>query len=276
VSDIFISHVEEDADLALAIAIDLEESGYTTWVYEVDSLPGVSYLIQTGRAIEQSKALVLIVSQYSLSSNQVSREVVRAHESGRRFVPLLRDVTHNDLEQRQPEWREAMGAATSIRISSEGLAEVLPRVVFGLKTLDVHGSGVTDKARTSILAKALDDVQSHPAIARPDEADNRIELVVREIGLEERAIVFNAVHNTRIVIGRSSDCDVVLSDASASRKHAMLWFDKGKGWSLEDLHSTNGVHVNGKRVRAADIAPGDEIDIGGCHIVVRGYNLPVK
>ena len=47
-SDVFIAHVEEDADVALEIALSLEEAGYTTWCYEVDSIPGPSYLIQTG------------------------------------------------------------------------------------------------------------------------------------------------------------------------------------------------------------------------------------
>jgi pSer/pThr/pTyr-binding forkhead associated (FHA) protein len=31
---------------------------------------------------------------------------------------------------------------------------------------------------------------------------------------------------------------------------------------LEDLQSTNGTQVNGKRVRSTELAPGDEIQIG--------------
>ncbi len=37
-SEIFISHVEEDADIALEIALGLEEAGYTIWCYEIDSI----------------------------------------------------------------------------------------------------------------------------------------------------------------------------------------------------------------------------------------------
>ncbi|MFC2021478.1 toll/interleukin-1 receptor domain-containing protein [Chloroflexota bacterium] len=51
-SDIFISHVEEDSVVALEIALELEEAGYTTWSYEIDSMPGPSYLVQTGEAVE--------------------------------------------------------------------------------------------------------------------------------------------------------------------------------------------------------------------------------
>lgn len=38
-SHIFISHVEEDADIALEIALGLEEAAYKTWSYETDSIP---------------------------------------------------------------------------------------------------------------------------------------------------------------------------------------------------------------------------------------------
>ena len=60
-SDVFIAHVEEDAEVALEIALGLEEAGYSTWCYEVDSIPGPSYLIQTGRAVAASKVVVVII-----------------------------------------------------------------------------------------------------------------------------------------------------------------------------------------------------------------------
>ncbi len=39
VSDVFISHVEEDEGIALAIAQGLQQAGYTTWRYEENSQP---------------------------------------------------------------------------------------------------------------------------------------------------------------------------------------------------------------------------------------------
>ena len=61
-SDIFISNVEEDDCIAIAVGRELETSGYTTWLYERDSLPGPAYLHQTGEAISKSQAFVLIIS----------------------------------------------------------------------------------------------------------------------------------------------------------------------------------------------------------------------
>lgn len=99
-SDVFISHVEEDSDVSLELALGLEKAGFTTWCYERDSIPGTSYLIQTGRAIEQCKAVILVISPHSLGSNQVTKEVVRAHETGKQFIPVLRDITHPEFQNR--------------------------------------------------------------------------------------------------------------------------------------------------------------------------------
>jgi hypothetical protein len=64
-----------------------------------------------------------------------------------------------------------------------------------------------------------------------------------------------------LVLGRSSRCDVVLSDLSVSRRHARLFFRDGK-WLLQDLASTNGTLVNGRRVGRCELRPGDRLLVG--------------
>ena len=49
-------------------------------------------------------------------------------------------------------------------------------------------------------------------------------------------------------VGRSPDCDFVLSDPWISRSHAMLQRMEGGGFFLIDLGSRNGSFVNGRRV----------------------------
>jgi pSer/pThr/pTyr-binding forkhead associated (FHA) protein len=64
------------------------------------------------------------------------------------------------------------------------------------------------------------------------------------------------------VIGRSRDCDVVLSDQNVSRKHAEVRPSGGK-WIVKDLGSTNGVKVNGRRITGPQsLKPGDTIELG--------------
>lgn len=139
--DVFISYVREDAGIAHEIAFGLEISGYSTWHYERDSDPGPSYLDQIDEAIEQCKAIILILSPDSLNSPQVDIEVIRAHESGKHFIPLMRNITHEDFQKSRRGWRMALGAATSIPIPLEGVSPILPNILRGLKKLDVLPSG---------------------------------------------------------------------------------------------------------------------------------------
>jgi WD40 repeat protein len=146
---IFISHAEADASVAIEIARGLEAAGYTTWLYEAHGLPGVSYLEQTGSAIESARIFLLLISPASLGSKQVDSEVVRAHESARMFVPVLLGLTHAEFQQRRPAWRQAVGSATSIQVPAAGVTAVLPRLLLGLKAL-----GVEPEARPQAIPSA--------------------------------------------------------------------------------------------------------------------------
>ena len=67
------------------------------------------------------------------------------------------------------------------------------------------------------------------------------------------------------IIGRKSDCDIVLSDPSASRLHAELIFDvEEDSITITDLGSTNGTFVNREKiVRPKALSHDDVIRIGG-------------
>jgi Domain of unknown function (DUF4388)/FHA domain len=67
--------------------------------------------------------------------------------------------------------------------------------------------------------------------------------------------------NREIVIGRSSDLDMVLVEDMVSRKHAKIITDD-QGVSIQDLGSTNGTFVNGEKIRKVDLKDGDRILIG--------------
>jgi hypothetical protein len=67
--------------------------------------------------------------------------------------------------------------------------------------------------------------------------------------------------NKQVVIGRSSELDMVLVEDMVSRKHAKIAVQAGK-ITIEDLGSTNGTFVNGEKVRTARLKEGDRILIG--------------
>lgn len=63
------------------------------------------------------------------------------------------------------------------------------------------------------------------------------------------------------VFGRGSNCDVVLTEKKASRKHCEIR-RRGLSFFLKDLNSANGISVNGAPVKEAELVPGDLIEIG--------------
>lgn len=64
------------------------------------------------------------------------------------------------------------------------------------------------------------------------------------------------------VIGRHPECDIVLASDGVSGRHCMVTL-KGNGWLLEDLRSSNGVFVNGSRIRSPRLVTSkDQISLG--------------
>ena len=68
-----------------------------------------------------------------------------------------------------------------------------------------------------------------------------------------------------VCIGRLPECDVVLSDPNASRRHAEVR-RRGNDFIVVDLGSTNGTKVNGAGIRERRLNDGDEIALGGTRI----------
>jgi FHA domain/Domain of unknown function (DUF1707) len=70
-------------------------------------------------------------------------------------------------------------------------------------------------------------------------------------------------HPRPTTIGRSLDCDCVITEPSVSRRHASLR-RVGERWLLRDLGSSNGTRVNGMRVtEEVEVRPGDQLNLGG-------------
>ena len=64
-----------------------------------------------------------------------------------------------------------------------------------------------------------------------------------------------------VTIGRNKRSSIVLHDEHASRKHAHILFQGGR-WVLEDLDTTNGTRLNGRRVKQQVLESNHVITIG--------------
>src|SRR4051794_1827684 len=70
-----------------------------------------------------------------------------------------------------------------------------------------------------------------------------------------------------VVVGRHPRCDVRLESSQVSRRHCCLSTADGEV-RVCDLDSTNGIRINGRRVRSGRLRPGDVLTIAHYHYVL--------
>ena len=76
------------------------------------------------------------------------------------------------------------------------------------------------------------------------------------------------VNSSRVVLGRSRECDIRVDDANVSRRHVELVQESPTVWVVEDLGSTNGTQLNGRPLTGrARLDDGDRIAIGSTELV---------
>ncbi len=95
-----------------------------------------------------------------------------------------------------------------------------------------------------------------------------IELRINELANGERRCVLDSFP---IIIGRSEEADMQLTDPWASRVHCGLDCVHGE-FVLRDLESHNGTWVNREQVAEKVLSVGDAIDIGTTRIIVVGLD----
>jgi hypothetical protein len=95
-----------------------------------------------------------------------------------------------------------------------------------------------------------------------------------ELGVERELVTVtvdgtqHTIDKQSVVIGRSKDCDIRISDPNISRRHAEIR-QEGTAYWLIDLESTNGSTVNGRRQQRAKLESDDRITLGSTDLVFR-------
>jgi pSer/pThr/pTyr-binding forkhead associated (FHA) protein len=100
-----------------------------------------------------------------------------------------------------------------------------------------------------------------PTTAAPRPGGAARSYVLRFISGKYQGGEFPIVPDKQILVGRSSDLDMVLVEDMVSRKHARIAMQTDQIW-IEDLGSTNGTFVNGEKIKRARLKEGDRVLIG--------------
>ncbi|MBW8762301.1 MAG: FHA domain-containing protein [Microbacterium sp.] len=112
---------------------------------------------------------------------------------------------------------------------------------------------------------------SKPASARPSTGPATVATAKRlVITSGPKAGLELPVTGESLSIGRSSESALVIRDDYTSSHHARLVL-RGDTWTIEDLDSTNGTYVNGKRVTGAavSLSLGTPIKVGATTFELR-------
>jgi Protein of unknown function (DUF3662)/FHA domain len=139
--------------------------------------------------------------------------------------------------------------------------------MFGIATRLVRAPDVPDQSEAppprrqpepaeTVIYRPI-ELPPEPLAEQPQPAQVSAVLVVGD----ER----HELHGRPLVMGRSKDCDIQIMDPNVSRRHAEVR-PQGPGYVVVDLDSTNGIEVDGQRVRELVLEDGTRFTVGATEI----------
>ncbi len=94
----------------------------------------------------------------------------------------------------------------------------------------------------------------------------------------DQKTIFDLLQNQNsVIVGRSSDCDIVIRDDTVSRQHSRIDKLEGGQYRITDLESTNGTFLNGRKLRGdAALELDDFILIGDFGLSLKGLTHDIR
>ncbi len=89
---VFMSHSHTDAALAARVSDALQRSGLDVWDSDRDLLPGDNWAGEVARALEESQAMIVLLTPAAANSPQVKREIeyaLGAKNYSNRLIPVV-------------------------------------------------------------------------------------------------------------------------------------------------------------------------------------------
>jgi hypothetical protein len=102
---VFISYSQESAALAKKVRLALEQAGFDAWDQQEHIYPGDNWAEKLGQALNESEAMVVLVTQEALSSMNVRRDISFAlgqQAFSNRLIPVLIGDDGDSLMEKMP------------------------------------------------------------------------------------------------------------------------------------------------------------------------------
>ncbi len=175
--DVFLCNVATNSATALRLSRLLERHRLTTWFYQRDAVPGLSFRRQVTEAIHRAGAAVLIISEAAIRSEEFAEQVRTLGESHCPIVPLLVDISADDLNRRPVSWRSLLRSRDFIEIQEEQLNSAAGDLLETLRQLGRNPS--------SAAIPAIRSGRSNTSVASPVSRHQPWETDSSQIDIEE-------------------------------------------------------------------------------------------
>jgi TolB-like protein len=126
---VFISYASQDAGVAQSLCTDLERHGVACWIAPRDVRPGDFYADSIVQAINACTVLLLVLSQNSIDSAHVLREVERASAKKRPIIAFRIDAT-----PLPPGLEYFLSASQWIDASAAGAERLYPKLIEAIRS----------------------------------------------------------------------------------------------------------------------------------------------
>ncbi len=143
-ANVFMSFSSRDRELVERMVVELEQDLHTCWYFSRDTMAGPDYLTQVAKGIQSCDVFVVLVTEFSLQSHQVSREIEMAHSLRKPMLPILVSLTNDSLLEHRPGWFAAFGATAHLQWPDLGwhaifskLRQAVPKLVKVVETSPV-------------------------------------------------------------------------------------------------------------------------------------------
>ncbi len=189
---------------------------------------------------------------------ELAKRLIKEMDAGRTvgvnevWAPNHFEFTMSQVDAERFGQAEAALTAELKRVARENAAERGWGLV-GPPEIVIEASPTMKKGDLRCVATLVEG----PEGVDPAPAAAPATVLVREDGGERSVAIAKEV----VTIGRMPDCDVVLRDKGASRRHAQIRTRDGVA-TITDLGSTNGTKLNGHIVQTRELSDGDRITIG--------------
>jgi|SRR3954469_14884723 hypothetical protein len=128
---IYISHSDDDKELARALASELEQAGFIVWDEAREILPGDNWAKKVGEALESSDILIALITRPGLAADVIARDVQYALTQGKhyhgRVVPVFVRIPTYAAGKEIP-WILLKLNPIELKSETDGFGEVVKRI----------------------------------------------------------------------------------------------------------------------------------------------------